>query len=107
MHAQIALAVPIQPDTRAASSAVSLFFSATCFLGFRTMVRPAALVSTFLIQQSPALGLSSDALSLPGSGSAEGLWLLDGKHRERSGQRLRWWEIRQLLIPFFYVCVVF
>lgn len=31
VHAQIALAVPIQPDTRAASSAVSLFFLPLAF----------------------------------------------------------------------------
>lgn len=86
----------------------SLFiFSATCFLDFRTTVRPAALVSTFLLQQSLALGLSSDALSPPGSGSAEGLWLLDGERWEPFGWQLLWWEIKQLLMPFFYVCAVF
>lgn len=31
MHAQIALAVPIQPDTRAVSSAVSFFFLPLAF----------------------------------------------------------------------------
>jgi len=79
-------------------------FSATCFLGFRTSVQPAALVSTFLLQQSLALGLASDALSPPGSGSAEGLWLLGSEGRERFGRQLPCWEIRGLLIPFFYVC---
>lgn len=64
------------PARYSCSELSSLFlFSATCFLGFRTTVRPAALVSTFLLQQSLAPGLASDALSPPGSGSAEGLWL--------------------------------
>lgn len=52
------------------------------------MVRPAALVSTFLLQQSPASGLASDALSPPRSGSAEGLWLPNDERRERFGWRL-------------------
>lgn len=106
MHAQIALAVPIQLDTRAASSAVSLFFLPLAFwiLGQQFDL---LLVSTFLLQQSLALGLSSDALSPPGSGSAEGLWLLDGERWEPFGWQLLWWEIKQLLMPFFYVCVVF
>lgn len=95
------------PARHPGSELSSLFpFSATCFLGFRTTVRPAALVSTFLLQQSLALGLSSDALSPAGSGSAEGLWLLD-RRREQFGWQLPWWDIKRLLMPFFCVCAVF
>lgn len=86
----------------------SLFiFSATCFLGFKITVGPAALVSTFLLPQSLALGLSWGVLSAPGGSSAEGLWLLDGERREHLGWQLPWWEIKRLLMPFFYVCAVF
>lgn len=97
MHAQLALAVPIQPEARAASSAVSsffiffyFFFLPLAFLGFRTTVRPAALVSTFLLPQFLALGLSSDVLSPLGSGSAEGLRL----RGEQLGWQLPCWEIK-------------
>lgn len=43
------------PARYSCSELSSLFlFSATCFLGFRTTVRPAALVSTFLLQHRDA-----------------------------------------------------